>query len=144
MYIHPDTQKLLHVTSKQRLTRICAVVTCIGKDTLGCSATDMGTHSLRSATAMAMYLAGVPVFTIMLIGHWSSDAFLCYIWRQAQEFSSGVSSRMLLTAAYFTIPDFAGTEDPCTPGHHLNFAPQNQIGRVAQTVTGHTNMSLWH
>ena len=122
-YIHPDTQKLLRVTSKQVLTSIRAVVTCIGKDTLGYSATDVGTHSLRSAAAMAMYLTGVPDFTIMLIGRWSSDAFLRYIRRQVQEFSSGVSSRMLLTAAYFTIPDFAGTEDSRTPGHHLNFAP---------------------
>ena len=93
---------------------------------------------------MAMYLAGVPVYTIMLIGQWSSDAFLCYIWHQVQEFSSGVSSRMILTADYFTIPDFAGTEDLRTAGHHLNFGPRNQVGRVAQTVTGCTNMSLWH
>jgi hypothetical protein len=28
---------------------------------------------------MVMYLAGVPVFTIMLLGFWSSDAFLWYI-----------------------------------------------------------------
>jgi hypothetical protein len=143
-YIHPDTQKLLRVTSKQVLTSIRAVVMCIGEDSLGYSTTDVWTHSLRSATAMAMYLAGVPVFTIMLIGRWSSDAFLRYIRRQVQEFSSGVSSRMLLPTAYFTIPDFAGTEDPRTPGHHLNIAPRNQVGRVAQTVTGHTNMSLWH
>jgi hypothetical protein len=143
-YIHPDTQKLLSVTSKQVLTSIRAVAMWLGKDALGYSAAEVGTHSLRSAAAMAMYLAGVPVFTIMLIGCWSSDAFLRYIRRQVQEFNSGVSSRMLLTAAYFTIPDFAGTEDPRTTGHHLNFAPQNQVGRVAQTVTGRTNMSLWH
>eukprot|EP00978_Attheya_sp_CCMP212_P021308 scaffold62029_cov65-Attheya_sp.AAC.1 len=44
---------------------------------------DIGTHSIRSAAAMAMYLAGVPVFTIMLIGRWSRDAFLHYIRRQS-------------------------------------------------------------
>ncbi len=33
-------------------------------------------HSAWSGAAMAMYLAGVPVFTIMLLGRWSSDAFL--------------------------------------------------------------------
>ena len=69
-----------------------------------------------------------------------SDAF----WRQVPEFSSSVSSRMILTANYFTISDFSGIEDPCTSGHHLDFAPCNQVGGVAQTVTGHTNMSLWH
>ena len=28
---------------------------------------DIGTHSIRSGAAMAMYLAGVPTFTIMMI-----------------------------------------------------------------------------
>ena len=144
-YIHLETRKLLRVTSKQVLTSIRAVITCIGKDALSYFATKVGTHSLRSAAATAMHLAGVLVFTIMLIGRWSSDAFLRYVRHQVQEFSSGVSSRMLLTAAYFTtIPDFAGTEDPRTTGHHLNFAPRNQVGRVAQTVTGRTNISLRH
>jgi len=48
----------------------------IGEEELGIKAMDMGTHSIRSGATMAMYLAGVPVFTIMLVGRWSSDAFL--------------------------------------------------------------------
>jgi hypothetical protein len=48
----------------------------LGEDVLGFPHTDIGTHSIRSGAAMAMYLAEVPVFTIMLIGRWSSDAFL--------------------------------------------------------------------
>jgi hypothetical protein len=56
---------------------------------------------------MAMYLAGIPVYTIMLIGRWSSDAFLCYIRRQVQEFSAGVSKRMILSEDFFTIPESA-------------------------------------
>jgi hypothetical protein len=39
---------------------------------------------------MAMYLAGVPIFSIMLIGRWSSLAFLKYIRKQVQEFSCGI------------------------------------------------------
>jgi hypothetical protein len=89
-YIHPDTQKLPRVTSEQVLTSIRAVITCIGKDTIGYSAAEVGTHSLWSAAAMAMYLVGVPVFTMMLIGRWSSDVFLRYTRRQVQKFSSGV------------------------------------------------------
>ena len=46
---------------------------------------------------MAMYLNEVPVYTIMLIGRWSSDAFLRYIRRQVQQFSAGVSARMIRT-----------------------------------------------
>jgi hypothetical protein len=44
---------------------------------------------------MAMYLTGVPVFSIMLIGRWSSTAFLKYIWKQIQEFLQGISSKMI-------------------------------------------------
>ena len=41
-----------------------------------------------------MYLAKEPVYTIMLVGRWSSDAFLAYIEKQIKEFTKGVSSRM--------------------------------------------------
>ena len=141
--MQPGTQKLLRVTSMQVIKSIRVVVQCLGKeDALGYSTNKVGTHSLWSA--MAMYLAGIPVYTIMLIGRWSSDAFLRCIWHQVQEFSSGVSSRVILNADYFTIPDFLGTEDPYTSGHHLNFVSHNQVGQVAQTVTGRTNMSFWH
>eukprot|EP00978_Attheya_sp_CCMP212_P028823 scaffold100578_cov46-Attheya_sp.AAC.1 len=92
---------------------------------------DIGTHSIRSAAAMAMYLAGVPVFTIMLIGRWSSDAFLRYVRRQVQEFSSGVSRKMILAPDYFTIPD-AGPEDPRTRGNTHNFTARLNNGLDAQ------------
>jgi hypothetical protein len=44
---------------------------------------------------MAMYLVGVSVFSIMLIGRWSSTAFLKYIGKKAQEFLQGISSKMI-------------------------------------------------
>jgi hypothetical protein len=62
---------------------------------------------------MAMYLASVPAFTIMLIGRWSSDAFLRYIRRQVQEFSAGVSSKMLLMDEFFTVSGIT-PEDPAS------------------------------
>jgi hypothetical protein len=52
---------------------------------------------------MAMYLSGVPAFTIMLIGRWASDAFLKYIRRQVQEFSAGISTRMISTEEFFSV-----------------------------------------
>lgn len=136
--------KLAQVKSSEILKSLRNAVTIIGVDILGFKSSEMGTHSIRSSAAMAMYLAGVPVYTIMLIGRWSSDAFLRYIRRQVQEFSAGVSARMLLPSDYFTIPDTASQEDPRVSAHHLNFAPRNQIGRVAQAVTAPTAMALWH
>lgn len=88
-------RELCSVSSKQMLDRLRAIVDYVGEECLGFTTMELGTHSIRSGAAMAMYLAGVPVFTIMLIAHWSSDAFLHYIRRQVQEFSSGVASRMI-------------------------------------------------
>ena len=72
---------------------------------LGFTGKDVGTHSIRSSLAMALYLSRRPVSTIMLLGRWSSDAFLLYIRRQVQEFSTGVSEDMVANEKFFTIPD---------------------------------------
>jgi hypothetical protein len=56
---------------------------------------EVGTHLIHSGAAMAMYLAGVPIFSIMLIRCWSSLAFLKYIRKQVQEFSHDISLKMI-------------------------------------------------
>jgi len=38
---------------------------------------------------MAMYLTNTPIYMIMLIGRWTSDAFLHYIRLQVQDFTRG-------------------------------------------------------
>jgi len=48
---------------------------------LGFTGDDVGNHSIRSALAMALYLSKRAISTIMLLGRWSSDAFLLYIRR---------------------------------------------------------------
>jgi hypothetical protein len=48
----------------------------ISETKLGIRRSEIGTRSIRSGAAMAMYLPGVPVFWIMLIGRWTSTAFL--------------------------------------------------------------------
>jgi hypothetical protein len=59
---------------------------------------------------MEMYLAVVPVYTIMLISRWPSDAFLHYIQKQVKQFSKDVAKKMLTHCSFQTIPDIA----PCT------------------------------
>jgi hypothetical protein len=39
----------------------------------------IGTHSIRSGAAMALYLADTHPHKIMLLGRWSSDAFILYL-----------------------------------------------------------------
>ncbi len=49
---------------------------------------------------MEMYHAGVPVYTIMLIGRWSSDAFLQYIRKQVEQLSQNVAKQMLTFSSF--------------------------------------------
>jgi hypothetical protein len=80
-YMKPDNT--IHYFSGTELLRCLRLATTsIGSDILGFSAKEKGLHSARSGAAMAMYLTRVPVFTIMLLGRWSSDAFFCYIRSQ--------------------------------------------------------------
>ena len=53
-----------------------------------------------------VYLAGVPVLTIMIIGRWKSDAFLRYIRKQVALFSQNLTDKMLQVSSFFTMPDF--------------------------------------
>ncbi len=53
-----------------------------------------------------MYLGECPVYTIMLIGRWSSNAFLRYIRKQVIEFSHNVSKKMLRLRHYRHVPDY--------------------------------------
>jgi hypothetical protein len=68
---------------------------------------------------MGEYLAGIPVFTIMLLGCWSSDAFLRYIRKQVKEFSTGISQKMITHEHFFTVPS-SSHEDPRARNHPLN------------------------
>jgi len=70
-------------------------VVAIGETKLGIHRSEIGTRSIRSRAVMAMYLAGVSVFSIMLIGRWSSTAFLKYIQKQVQEFLQGIFLKMI-------------------------------------------------
>jgi hypothetical protein len=95
---------LCHFTGQQVLKQLHIATKTLGSDILGFSEKDIGLHSARSGAAMAMYLAGIPIFTIMLLGRWSSDAFLRYIRKQVKEFSQGVSQKLITKENFFTIP----------------------------------------
>ncbi len=97
-------KKIYKISGTQLLKQIRLAAAALGKDILGFAPTDLGLHLARSGAAMAMYLAGVPVYTIMLLGCWSSDAFLRYIRKQVKEFSKGISKKMLKNDKFFTIP----------------------------------------
>jgi len=68
-----------------------------------------------------MYLNGVPVYTIMLLGCWSSDAFLRYIQKQVESFGSGVLSKMIVTSCFLHVSHLTDLEDPRTSRNPASF-----------------------
>jgi len=87
---------------------------------------------------MMMYLAKEPVYTIMLIGRWNSDAFLAYIEKQIKEFTKGVSTRMLQNKTFFNLPlaakqGLSSTSQNRGRSHHRR-ANLNIFGRQAGSL----------
>ena len=60
--------RIEHVTSKDMVNALRAAVACVGEEKLGIKQEDIGTHSIRSDAAMAMFLGECPVYVIMMIG----------------------------------------------------------------------------
>ncbi len=87
--------KIISITSEMISNLIKDGVVAIGETKLGILHSKVGMHLIHSGATMAMYLVGVPIFSIMLTGCWSSLAFLKYIRKQAQKFSHGISLKMI-------------------------------------------------
>ena len=97
--------KIEHVTSAEMVAALRDAVCAIGEDKLGFKSEQVGSHSQRSGAAMVMYLGYCKVYTIMMIGRWSSDAFLRCIRKQVEKFSHNVSRRMIRFQFRRHIPD---------------------------------------
>ena len=134
-----DKGKLMDMTGDTAREHLRCFIRTIDKS-WGLNDKDVGLHSIRSSAAMAMYLNGIPVYTIMLLGRWSSDAFLRYIRKQVTEFSNNVSRKMILNPVYHHIepPD---REDPRT---HNSMAASANMGMGASGATINRNaFSVW-
>ncbi len=142
LFRFPDGKK--HIFSgSELLKRLRLAATTLGADIVGFTAKEIGLHSARSGAAMAMYLAHVPVFTIMLLGRWSSDAFLRYIHKQVKEFSTGISAKMVQHDHFFTVPS-TSKDDPRVSKHPLNLALRNNNGLCSFKGTVRPLASVFH
>ena len=63
------------------------------------------THSPRSEFSMELFLVRVYPETIMIMGRWSSNAFLGYIWIKVINLRKSISALMIGTHALYTIPE---------------------------------------
>jgi hypothetical protein len=94
------------IPSSLILLKIRHAVSNLGHAKLGFHPDEVGTHSNRLGGAMGMFLAGTPVYTIMLMGQWSFDAFMRYIRKEVLSLSHGITSKMLTFEHFYTVPDF--------------------------------------
>jgi hypothetical protein len=124
------------IPSSAILIKICQAVSNLGYDRLGFSPDDVGTHSNRSGGAMGMFLAGTPVHTIMLLGQWSSDAFMRYIRKQVLSLCHGIAMKMLTFEEFYTVPVFVHT----SADGNLRSRNNSNLATTTNFYGSHANM----
>jgi hypothetical protein len=124
-------------------------------DYFGYDHKQIGTHSVRSGAAMALYLADEQPHNIMLLGRWSSDAFLIYLRPQVLSSFSRLSNQMILNddfrnaAASTKRPqnDTAHAEDPRRPGDTSSIISSRRLsfyGAEKATASTTPRFHLFH
>jgi hypothetical protein len=116
MCLEDDTFLLSSLYLRDQLRHSC---TRMGASaTFGFDAIEIGTKSLRSGAAMALFLMDYSIARIMILGRWSSDAFLVYIRPQVLEWTNNMSNDMIHNDSFFDATDVpqADTDDPRTRG----------------------------
>ena len=123
--------RVYELKSPQMVEKLRSAGRLVTEENLGFSVNEIGTHSIRSGAAMSLFLGGVQTFSIMMIGRWSSDAFLKYIRKQVEKFTHNSSKRMLKLESFFTTPNFvplASSSDTRTRNDRNNFATVRHNG----------------
>ena len=80
--------------------------TCIlmqGKRAYGIEPREIGTRSIRSGAAMALFMKGHSVERIKILGRWSSDAFMVYIRPQVLEWTNVMSRDMARSRGFMDL-----------------------------------------
>ena len=128
------------VSSSSLRTFIRSTCTCGGgTPTFGYSAADIGTKSIRSGAAMSLFLMNHPVHKIMILGRWSSDAFLVYIRPQVLEWTNQMSSDMIHFNSFLDVTDTRRTppSDPRSRQTLFNAGRPNHPVKMSQMHLHH-------
>jgi hypothetical protein len=98
-----DTLNITATYLRKTLRTVCNIGG--GEPTFGFTASEIGTRSIRSGAAMSLFLANHSVAKIMILGQWSSDAFLIYLRPQVLEWTNNMSGDMLSNESFFDATD---------------------------------------
>jgi hypothetical protein len=105
-----------------------------GAETFGYSAGEIGTRSIRSGAAMSLFLANHSVAKIMILGRWSSDAFLVYLRPQVMEWTNQMSGDMIAHDSFF---DASSRGNPPQPDEGTGLA--TRVARRDRNLKGGGN-----
>ena len=108
-----------------------------GSDVFGFNGKDIGTKSLRSGAAMGLFLMNHSVAKIMILGRWSSDAFLVYIRPQVMEWTNQMSTDMIAHES------FLDATDRRQPGESGGMGPTKSKARRRETRTGGRDSGMY-
>jgi hypothetical protein len=138
-FLHEITGKKSEFTASVARKMLRDFIKSIQFAEFGLSPDDIGLHSMRSSSAMAMYMNKIPVYTIMLLGRWSSDAFLRYIRRQVETFGQDVSKKMIETELFIHVPD----PNCLNPRTHNPCSATANADMVSNGPSSHAAFAVW-
>lgn len=95
---------------------------------------------------MAMHLAEVPVYIIMIMGKWLLDAFLQYIRNKIAQFIQNITKRMYTTTRFIHVPalEIVIPLDPQTRNHLHNAQTGSNLGGGQSAHRNHVPlMAMW-
>ena len=110
--VNGQTKRISNTLTLQLLRSTCSSFG--GQATFGFDPLQLGNRSIRSGAAMALFLQDVHTAKIMILGRWSSDAFLVYIRPQVLEWTNNMSREMIRLDTYYDAqPNLrTSTDDP--------------------------------
>ena len=100
-----EKERTRRITQENLRTFLRVTAAMMGEKAAGYRPEEIGTHSIRAGAAMALFLADHSTYKIMILGRWSSTAFLAYIRPQVMEWTSGMSLAMTQNNHFFHAPD---------------------------------------
>lgn len=94
-----------------------------GKAVFGFHPHEIGNKSIRSGAAMSLFLMDHSPAKIMILGRWSSDAFLDYIRPQVLEWTNNMSRNMIQVDDFLDLTHHDKTQpsDPRLRTQHRSF-----------------------
>ena len=137
--------RVTHITGEQLRKSMRA--TCReegGKEAFGYEADEIGTRSLRSGAAMGLFLMNHSVAKIMILGRWSSDAFLVYIRPQVMEWTNQMSTDMIAHDSFFDASN-RRPKEPNETTRPEGIGSRRRLGGRGEVVEGRSlNMHIHH